>query len=69
MRRHKYKVGQTIRYFQTTTSTVGRPGETRVSSERYEITRLLPEAGAEFQYRIKGVTMGQERVVRESEIA
>ncbi len=68
MHAHKYKVGQKVRFFQRSISLLPRPGNPEASPERYEIARLLPSNGAEFQYRIKGCTKGQERVVTESEI-
>jgi hypothetical protein len=38
----------------------------RSRKETFRITRLLPNDGAEFQYRIKGAQDGFERVVKES---
>lgn len=68
MRPHKYKVGQKVRLFQRAITLSARKDDPHASPEHYEITRLLPSDGAEFQYRIKGCTKGQERVVTESEI-
>lgn len=65
---HRYKIGQKVRFFQRTVTLWPRTDETHPLPERYEVTRLLPSNGAEFQYRIKGCTKGQERVVSESEI-
>jgi hypothetical protein len=36
------------------------------SQELFRVTRLLPDEGAGFQYRIKGERDGFERVVKES---
>ncbi len=62
MRQHKFKVGQTVKFHPRAT-------DEAPSHERYEITRLLPAEQSGFQYRIKGRTNGQERVVMENEIA
>jgi hypothetical protein len=40
----------------------------RSSKETFRITRLLPDDGAGFQYRIKGEQDGFERVVKESSL-
>jgi hypothetical protein len=34
----------------------------------FEITKLLPESGGEFEYRIKSMNEPYERVARESEL-
>ena len=68
MQPHKYKVGQKVRLFQRTIALVPRKDGADAAPERYEIERLLPSNGAELQYRIKGCSKGQERVVTESEI-
>ncbi|HUC63690.1 MAG TPA: hypothetical protein VMF53_17220 [Alphaproteobacteria bacterium] len=68
MQPHKFKVGQTVRFFQSTIVIATRKEGPDATPERYEITRLLPSDGAQQQYRIKGCTKGQERVVVESEI-
>jgi hypothetical protein len=36
--------------------------------EHFKVTRLLPDDGAGFQYRIKGEREGFERVVKESSL-
>lgn len=58
---HKFKVGQRLVF------SPGRLDYHQVSG-LYEVTRLLPAEGAEFQYRIKASGSGQERVVRESQL-
>jgi hypothetical protein len=70
---HRYKVGKKVRFFQRTAISPRKDDAAaserdESSAERYEITRLLPSNGAEFQYRIKKGSKGQERVVTESEI-
>jgi hypothetical protein len=66
---HKYKVGQKVRFFPAMSPVLARGDDSVAARERYEVTRLLPNDGAEFQYRIKGCEGGIERVVRESEIS
>ena len=68
MHPHRYKVGQKVRFFQRSIMLLPRKDDPNAAPERYEVTRLLPSNGAEFQYRIKGCSKGQERVVAESEI-
>jgi hypothetical protein len=68
MNPHKYKVGQRVRFFQHTSTLSARKEEPKAYFERYEVTRLLPNNGTEFQYRIKACTGSEERVVTESEI-
>jgi hypothetical protein len=68
MHPRKYKVGQTVRFFQHASALSGRKEGSKAYFERYEITRLLPNNGTEFQYRIKACTGSEERVVTESEI-
>jgi hypothetical protein len=40
----------------------------RPRKETFRVTRLLPDDGAGFQYRIKGEQDGLERVVKESSL-
>jgi hypothetical protein len=53
---HKFAVGVHVLY---------RVG---VQSRPFRVTRLLPDGGAGFQYRIKGEQDGFERVVTESSL-
>ena len=69
MHPHKYKVGQKVRFFQRTSAVSAQRKAAEPIFDRYEITRLLPNNGTEFQYRIKAWPKGEERVVTESEIA
>lgn len=62
MRKHKYKIGQVVSFSPGLLGGAAPAG-------RYEITRLLPSETADWQYRVKSVTDGHERVVRESQIA
>jgi hypothetical protein len=61
MRTHKYRVGQTVFY---TSSPVSRPG----ASGSYEVVRLLPSDGDDYQYRIKNPGEAFERVAKESQL-
>lgn len=60
--KHKYSVGETV-YF--TASNVARPA----ASGTYEVIRLLPTDGDDYQYRIKSSTEAFERVAKESQLA
>ena len=61
IRSHKYRVGQTVFY---TSSPVSRPG----ASGSYEVVRLLPSDGEDYQYRIKNPGEAFERVAKESQL-
>lgn len=61
LRTHKYRVGQTVFY---TSSPVSRPG----ASGGYEVVRLLPSDGEDYQYRIKNPGEAFERVAKESQL-
>jgi hypothetical protein len=58
---HKYRVGQTVFY---TSSPISRPGATGT----YEVVRLLPSDGEDYQYRIKHAGEAFERVAKESQL-
>jgi len=68
MHAHKYKVGQRVRFFPRAIAPSARQEEPKAYFERYEIIRLLPNNGTEFQYRIKACSGSEERVVTESEV-
>src|SRR5580658_7250045 len=61
LRSHKYRVGQTVFY---TSSPISRPG----ASGSYEVVRLLPSDGEDYQYRIKNPGEAFERVAKESQL-
>ena len=61
MRSHKYRVGQTVFY---TSSPISRPG----ASGSYQVVRLLPSDGDDYQYRIKNPGEAFERVAKESQL-
>ena len=69
VQRHKYAVGQRVHYILGSTGRLSREVEKSISGSAFEISRQLPSAGAEFQYRVKNMTTGQERVVNEGDIA
>jgi hypothetical protein len=54
---HKFKVGHLVFYLNRD-ATLGV----------YEVTQLLPQAGDDFQYRIKNAREPHERVVKEHEL-
>ena len=59
---HKYKVGQLVDFAPS------RPGGA-TPGRQYEVIRLLPADGGEFQYRVKSKSEPFERVARESELS
>jgi len=66
-RRHKYTIGQLVTLIKVAGPRLPRKTEETIATE-FEITRLLPEQGPDFLYRVKNATTAQERVVSESEI-
>ena len=62
MARHKFKVGQTVRF---SPKKMAMPA----GSQAYTIVRVLPAEGKEFQYRIKSVYEAFERIALESELS
>ncbi|MGC1777224.1 MAG: hypothetical protein WBB34_04705 [Xanthobacteraceae bacterium] len=61
LKTHKYRVGQTVFY---TSSPISRPGATG----SYQVVRLLPSDGEDYQYRIKHSGEAFERVAKESQL-
>ena len=61
VRTHKFRVGQTVSY---TSSPISRPG----ASGSYQVVRLLPSDGDDYQYRIKNPGEAFERVAKESQL-
>jgi hypothetical protein len=57
MQNHKYRVGQSVVFTG--------PSRNNSPSGEYEILRLLPPSGDEFQYRIKSKFETYERVIGE----
>jgi hypothetical protein len=60
-RAHKFQVGQNVFY---TSSPISRPG----ASGTYQVVKLLPSEGDDFQYRIKHAGEAFERVAKESQL-
>ena len=61
MQEHKFQIGQTV-YFTS------RPIGHMVANSTYEVVKLLPSDGADYQYRIKNANEAFERVARESQL-
>ena len=61
LRTHRFRVGQTVSY---TSSPISRPG----ASGNYQVVRLLPSDGDDYQYRIKNPGEAFERVAKESQL-
>ncbi len=61
LKTHKFRVGQTVFY---TSSPISRPG----ASGSYQVVRLLPSDGDDYQYRIKNPGEAFERVAKESQL-
>jgi len=61
MQTHRFQVGQTVFY---TSSPISRPG----ASGSYQVVRLLPSDGDDYQYRIKNPGEAFERVAKESQL-
>ncbi|MFZ1089917.1 MAG: hypothetical protein WAN75_11760 [Xanthobacteraceae bacterium] len=58
---HKFRLGQSV-YFAS------RPVGHMIRNSTYEVVRLLPSDGSDYQYRIKNPSEAFERVVRESQL-
>jgi hypothetical protein len=58
---HKYQIGQTVEFL---------PGGSYLATARghYVVVRQLPAESAGYQYRVKSVADGHERIVRESQL-
>ena len=61
MKEHKFQIGQTV-YFTS------RPIGHMAANSTYEVVRLLPSDGFDYQYRIKNAKEAFERVARESQL-
>jgi len=59
---HKFNIGQTVVF------TAKPVGQMAVDST-YEVMKLLPSDGLDFQYRIKSAAETFERVAKESQLA
>jgi hypothetical protein len=61
LKEHKFQIGETV-YFTS------RPIGHMVANSTYEVVKLLPSDGADYQYRIKNPDEAFERVARESQL-
>jgi len=61
LKEHKFRIGQSV-YFTS------RPIGHLTAIRTYEVVRLLPSDGADYQYRIKNANEAFERVARESQL-
>jgi hypothetical protein len=61
LQEHKFQIGQTV-YFTS------RPIGHMVANSTYQVVKLLPSDGADYQYRIKNANEAFERVARESQL-
>jgi hypothetical protein len=58
---HKFTIGQSVSFVSGGVGRVAAIGD-------YEIVRLLPADGDDFQYRIKSLRESYERVAKESQL-
>jgi hypothetical protein len=61
LKEHKFRIGQSV-YFTS------RPIGHMIANSTYEVVKLLPSDGADYQYRIKNPKEAFERVARESQL-
>lgn len=61
MPHHKFKLGQSVQF-------VPDKLQTAAPSGLYKVTRLLPAAGRDHQYRIKNAMEPYERIARQSQL-
>lgn len=67
---HKFAVGQTValRMPSTGLHPKTKAGQQMAAQSTFEITRLMPQQGDLFHYRVKHAATGQERVVAEVDL-
>jgi hypothetical protein len=61
LKEHKFQIGETV-YFTS------RPIGHMIANSAYEVVKLLPSDGSDYQYRIKNANEAFERVARESQL-
>ena len=61
MPQHKFKLGQSVQFVPDKLQATAPSGV-------YKITRLLPSAGRDLQYRIKNASEPYERIAQESQL-
>ena len=67
--RHAFAVGQVVKVLPSAFGRKSKDVEKSLYADDFQVTRLLPEEASSFQYRIKNVATGQERVAAESELS
>ena len=65
---HKFKVGQEVRFLRSAPQKLSKEIEQSLFTSSFEVNRLLPAVGTVFQYRVRNLATGQERVADEAEI-
>lgn len=66
---HKYHVGDSVSYLSGRSRILPKTRDKRGQDGNFEVVSKLPNEGMGFQYRIKNIADGQERVVAEAEIS
>jgi len=61
LKTHKFQIGQTVCF-------TSRPVGQMAVNDIYQIVKLLPSDGEDFQYRIKSANEAFERVAKESQL-
>lgn len=61
LKEHKFRIGQTV-YFTS------RPIGQMAADGAYQVVKLLPSEGEDYQYRIKSASEAFERVAKESQL-
>jgi hypothetical protein len=61
LKEHKFRIGQTV-YFTS------RPIGQMAADGAYQVVKLLPSDGDDYQYRIKSASEAFERVAKESQL-
>jgi hypothetical protein len=61
LKTHKFQIGQAVSF-------TSRPVGQMAVNDIYQIVKLLPSDGEDFQYRIKSANEAFERVAKESQL-
>ena len=61
LKTHKFQIGQTVCF-------TSRPIGHMAVNDTYQIVKLLPSDGEDYQYRIKSANEAFERVAKESQL-
>ena len=61
LREHRFRIGQSVFF-------TSRPLGHMIAGSTYEVVKLLPSDGTDYQYRIKNPKEAFERVARESQL-